>query len=73
MQKKNKYSDSSISILDLDKELVEILKNNNINKVGEIWKLKRKDLKELGFKDSDINQVIIKLQLLGLDLNGRIY
>lgn len=73
MQKKNKYSDSSISILDLDKELVEILKNNNINKVGEIWKLKRKDLKDLGFKDSDINQVIIKLQLLGLDLNGRIY
>lgn len=73
MVKKNKYVDESIKILDLDKNLLEILEQNNISKVGEVWRLKRKDLKELGFKDSDINQVIIKLQLLGLDLNSRIY
>ena len=35
--------------------------------------INRKKLKAIGLKDSEIKQVIIKLQLLGLDLNKRMY
>lgn len=69
----NKYLDEEIKILDLEREVLDILKDNNINKVNELWCLNRKKLKELGVKDADIKQIIIKLQLIGLDLNKKIY
>lgn len=73
MAKKNIYVEKDINILDLDKELEDILRKNNIVTIGDIWIMNRKKLKELGFKDNDIKQITIKLQLLGLDLNKRIY
>lgn len=73
MAKKNIYVDKDIKILDLDKEIEEILRKNNIATIENIWVMNRKKLKELGLKDNDIKQVTIKLQLLGLDLNKRIY
>jgi hypothetical protein len=62
-----------IEILDVDKKIVDILKENNINIIEELWILKRKDLKLLGLNDREINQVIIKLELLGLGLNKKTY
>lgn len=73
MAKKNIYVDKDIKILDLDKEIEEILIKNNIITIENIWVMNRKKLKELGLKDNDIKQITIKLQLLGLDLNKRIY
>lgn len=73
MAKKNIYVDKDIKILDLDKEIEEVLRKNNIVTIENIWVMNRKKLKELGLKDNDIKQVTIKLQLLGLDLNKRIY
>lgn len=73
MAKKNIYVDKDIKILDLDKEIEDILRINNITTIENIWVLNRKKLKELGLKDNDIKQITIKLQLLGLDLNKRIY
>lgn len=73
MAKKNIYVDKDIKILDLDKEIEVILRNNNIITIENIWVMNRKKLKELGLKDNDIKQITIKLQLLGLDLNKRIY
>lgn len=72
-KRKNEYVESSIDILDLDAETSKLLKEKEINTVGELWVQNRKSLKTLGLKDSDIKQVIIKLQLLGLDLNKKIY
>ena len=72
-KRKNEYVESDIDILDLDSEINKIFRDNNINTVGIVWTQTRKSLKGLGLKDSDIKQVIIKLQLLGLDLNKKIY
>ena len=73
MQKKNAYIEKNINILDLDKSIVEVFRKNDIVKIEQLWVLNRKKLKELGLKDNEIKQITIKLQLLGLDLNKRVY
>ncbi len=65
-----KYLDKSVDILDID---TKYLKENNIYLIGELYKKSRKDLKNIGYKDSQISLISIKLQLLGLDLNGKKY
>jgi len=62
-----------IEKLNLDKDIELILKNNNINTMQDIWKFKRRELKKLGLRDSQINHIIIKMQLKGLDLNEKMY
>lgn len=59
--------------LDLEAKLIEKLKNNSINTIQDLWKLKRNDLKKMGLNDNDINQIVIKMQLQGIDLNKKIY
>lgn len=73
MQKKNIYIEKDIKILDLDKQISDLLKKNDIVTIENLWVLDRKKLKELGLKDNEIKQITIKLQLLGLDLNKRVY
>ena len=73
MQKKNAYIEKNINILDLDKAIVEVFRKNDIVTIEQLWVLNRKKLKELGLKDNEIKQITIKLQLLGLDLNKRVY
>ena len=72
-KRKNEYVESDIEILDLDSSVNKILKDNNLSTVGDVWVQTRKSLKTIGLKDSDVKQIIIKLQLLGLDLNKKIY
>lgn len=69
----NSYLEKDIKELDLENDLLNLLKENNINKVNDLWCLNRKKLKELGVKDNDIKLIIIKLQLFGLDLNKKVY
>ncbi len=73
MLKKNIYVEKNIEILDLDKTIVNLLHINDIVTIENLWVLNRKKLKELGLKDNEIKQITIKLQLLGLDLNKRVY
>ena len=73
MQKKNAYIEKNINILDLDKSIVEVFRKNDIVTIEQLWVLNRKKLKELSLKDNEIKQITIKLQLLGLDLNKRVY
>ncbi len=63
----------NIETLNLDKDIELILKNNNVNSMNDIWKLKRKELKKIGLRDFQINHIIIKMQLNGLDLNEKMY
>lgn len=70
---KNKYLDKNINILDLNEEIIDKLKNFNIDLIQDLWILKRNDLKKMGLATSEINNLIIKLQLLGLDLNKKVY
>lgn len=69
----NIYADKDIKILELETDIVKVLLDNEIKTVGDVWVMNRKKLKAIGLKDTDIKQIIIKLQLLGLDLNKRMY
>ena len=70
---KNKHLEKDISVLELNSSIEKFLRANEINYIKDIWILKRKDLKNLGLKDSDINTIVVKLQLFGLDLNKKVY
>lgn len=70
---KQKYLDNNIEILNVDKSIESKLKDNNISFVKELWVLKRKDLKSINFTDKEINDIVVKLQLNGYDLNKKRY
>lgn len=63
----------AIGNLSIEKELVDKLKKCNINYIEDVWVLKRTDLKAKGFSNEEINNIIISLQLIGLDLNKKKY
>jgi DNA-directed RNA polymerase alpha subunit len=67
------YLEKSIDELDISKKILDKLRNNNINYIKDVWSSKRKDLKNIKLTDGEINQIIIKLQLHGLDLNKKVY
>ena len=63
----------AISSLSLSKELINKLKDKELNYIEDVWVLKRINLKTLGFSNDEINNIIISLQLIGLDLNKKKY
>ena len=65
--------DKNIEFLDLSKSINKILIDNNIILIKDLWIYNRKSLKRLNLSDKDIQSIIIKLQLNGLDLNKRKY
>ena len=65
--------EKDVTELKLSEKIIKKFKENSINIIEDVWKLKRKDLKILSFSDSDIMQIVIKLQLFGLDLNKKVY
>ena len=68
---RSKYLDEDISYLKLNDKIIGILKSHNILKIHDLWILNRKTLKSFDLSDSDIKQIIIKLELLGIDLNKK--
>lgn len=62
-----------ILTLDLENNIIKILNDNNILIIDDLWKSKRSDLKNIGLSDKEINQILIKLQLIGIGLNKKIY
>lgn len=64
---------NSIKNLDLDFSTLEKLEKNNILTVGELWGLKRAELKDFLLDNEEINLIIIKMQLYGMDLNMKKY
>lgn len=67
------YLEKSIDKLNVDTDILLILCNNNIQFIKQIWLLKRDDLKQMNLTDNQINQIVIKLQLNGVDLNKKVY
>lgn len=63
----------SIKDLSLKDKIVNKLENLNIITVEDLWKAKKSFLKEQGVKDQEICDIKVKLQLLSLDLNGKVY
>ena len=67
------FLQSTIENLGIDYKTIKKLKENKINNIQDLWILKRKDLKDLDFNDNEIKQIVICLQLNGLDLNMKRY
>ncbi len=68
---RNKYLDEDISYLKLNSKLNSLFQENNILKIEDLWIKNRPFLKSIGLSDNDIKQVVIKLELIGLDLNKK--
>ena len=62
-----------IDYLHLNDGILEKLNNNNILTVEDLWNTNRHILKDYSLKDTEIKEVIIKLQLIGMDLNRKKY
>lgn len=54
--------------LELPNDILEILNENNITSIEQLKNLKRKDLLLLNLNNSQVKEIRIKLQLLGLDI-----
>ena len=68
-----KINNKDISNLSLSKDLINKLKDKELNYIEDVWLLKRINLKALGFTNDEIKEIIISLQLIGLDLNKKKY
>ncbi len=58
--------------LGFEKDILDKLCLNNIDSIEKLWVMNRKELKRIGFTYEEINDIAIKLQLKGLDLNRKI-
>lgn len=67
------WIEDKIEKLMISTKLKEKLSLSKIKTIKDLWQLKRKDLKNSTFTDQEINELIITLQLEGLDLNKKIY
>lgn len=67
------WIEDKIEKLIISTKLKEKLSLSKIKTIKDLWQLKRKDLKNSTFTDQEINELIIALQLEGLDLNKKIY
>ena len=60
--------EKDINILKLNNEIVDVLQKNKITKIESLANKSKTELKNLGLMGSEIE---LKLQLEGLDLNGK--
>lgn len=64
----NLYKD--ITTLKINSKLVNQLKQNNINSIYELCHYSRIELGKLGIPNTDINNIMVQLQLMGLNLKS---
>ena len=62
-----------INKLGIDDSIVKVFNSRDIITINDLWSLKRKDLKDMNFSGEQINHIIIKMQLNGIDLNIKKY
>ena len=62
-----------IAKLGIDDKIIKVFNSNDIITINDLWCLKRKDLKDMNFSSEEINHIIIKMQLNGIDLNKKKY
>lgn len=62
-----------LELLELNSNICTKLKSNKIETIGELCNNTRKELRNLNFVQNDIQIIIAKLQLKGLDIKGNEY
>lgn len=70
---KNVYLSKKLDSIDISAKLIKKLNSKDINLVEDLWKISRNNLKDMDLTSDEINQIIIKMQLHGLDLNKKVY
>ena len=66
-----KYEKQSVDrLIFLSDGKLECIKNNNIETLGQLSKINKSDLLNLGFNNNEISEIDIELQRLGLSLKG---
>lgn len=65
--------EKNINILKLDKNIENKLNKLEIFTINDLWNINRNYLKNNNFKDYEIKEIRIKLQLISLDLNKKVY
>lgn len=63
--------ESNIEILQLNREISDILKKNKISKIKQLTNKTKTQLKEIGLLGYQISEIEIKLQLAGFDFKSR--
>jgi hypothetical protein len=59
---------NTIDTLSINKKIIQVLNNNGIETVKDLCKCSRMDLANKGLENSEIKNIMITLQLKGLDL-----
>lgn len=59
---------NNIKTLSINKKVLEVLNDNGIETVKDLCKCSRMDLANKGLENSEIKDIMITLQLKGLDL-----
>lgn len=66
----DKYREQNITRLNLNDHIVEILQNNEINKIKNVCSKSKSELKKIGFTPNEINNIEVEVELLGLRLKN---
>lgn len=65
---KNKYLSQNIDIIDIQKEIKDLLKENGVITIEDLCSKTKTDLKKMRLSFSEINRIQVEVQLLGLNL-----
>ena len=68
-----KINNKEVNNLSISKELINKLKEKELNYIEDVWVLNRNNLNELGVSYDEIKEIVISLQLIGFDLNKKKY
>ena len=66
------HLEDDITYLNLNEKIIKTLKENDIHLIYDLWIKTRKNLKNIGLLDNEIKDIIIKLELLGIDLGKKL-
>ena len=66
----DKIKQQSIERLDIKVDTINILKENKLEKIGQLTKKSKTDLKNLGLNAVEYNKIEVELELLGLCLKN---
>lgn len=59
---------NNITTLSINKKILQVLNNNGIETIKDLCKYSRIELADKGLENSEIKDIMISLQLNGLDL-----
>lgn len=65
-----KIKQQSIDRLDIKVDTINILKENKIEKIGQLTRKSKTDLKNIGLNSVEYNKIEVELELLGLCLKN---